>query len=314
VSDGLEQKGKNLPVVGVVIVAFNSSETISECVTSCLVDPAVASAVVVDNARETACRRIVETIGAQDPRVQYLVSDNLGFSRGCNFGVERIGSCDTVAFINPDVEVTRSLGELATRLKGSRCAIVSGRLLDPEHPEAINARPLVSFGRELLAAFVGDHRAYAVRSIGTSSAHEQEVEVGQVAGAMLLISASHFAMLNGFDEQFELYYDDVDLSARASNLGGSLLINEQWGIHHGGASAASVPSLAYCVGTVSRVRYLRKRYGNGVLTSAGVVAVACAELISRTASRRSEGQAARFQAFRLQIRELRNPGTVRVLT
>jgi len=303
-----------LPVVGVVIVAFNSSETISECVKSSLADPAVASIVVVDNASEAACKDIVEMLGSRDSRVQYLASDNVGFSRGCNLGVERIGRCDTVAFINPDVEITRSLGELATRLKGSKCAIVSGRLVDPEHPTAINARPLVSLGRELLAAVIGGHRAYAVRSVSAVPTIEQEVEVGQVAGAMLLISTSHFALLQGFDEQFELYYDDVDLSARALELGGSLLINEVWGIHHAGASAATVPSLAYCVGTVSRVRYLRKHYGHRVLTSVGVIAVACTELLSRSVTRRGEGQASRVRAFRLQIRELRSPGSVRVLT
>lgn len=303
-----------MPVVGVVIVAFNSSETISDCVKSCLVDPAVASVVVVDNASEAACKDIVEKIGFRDLRVQYLASDNVGFGRGCNLGVARIVGCDTVAFINPDVEVTRSLGELAARLNATKSAIVSGRLLDPERPTAINARPLVSLGRELLAAFIGGQRAYAVRSVSGLPTKGQEAEVGQVAGAMLLIAASDFAALHGFDEQFELYYDDVDLSARALELGGTLLINEQWGIHHGGASASTVPTLAYCVGTVSRVRYLRKHYGHGVLTSAGVVAIACAELLTRSATRRREGQAARVRAFRLQVRELRSPGSIQVLT
>jgi len=278
------------------------------------VDPAVASVVVVDNARETACKDIIEKISSRDSRLQYVASDNVGFSRGCNLGVARIARCDTVAFINPDVELTRSLGELAARLNGSECAIVSGRLLDPERPTAINARPLVSLGRELLAAFIGGTSVYAVRSVSGVPINGQEAKVGQVAGAMLLIAASNFAALHGFDEQFELYYDDVDLSARALELGGSLLINEQWGIHHGGASAATVPSLAYCVGTVSRVRYLRKHYGHSVLTSVGVMAIASAELLSRSVTRRGEGQAARVRAFRLQIRELRTPGSVQVLT
>jgi N-acetylglucosaminyl-diphospho-decaprenol L-rhamnosyltransferase len=303
-----------LSIVGVVIVAFNSSETISECVKSCLADSSVASVVVVDNAKEHVCRRIVEAIGSQDPRVVYLASDNVGFSRGCNLGVERVGYCNTIAFINPDVEVTRSLGELASRLQESKCAIVSGRLLDPEHPAGVNARPLVSIGREFLGALVGRDRAYAVRSISAVPTYEQEVEVGQVAGAMLLISASDFAILHGFDEQFELYYDDVDLCARALKLGGSLLINEAWGIHQGGASAATVPGQAYCVATVSRVRYFRKRYGQRVLTSVGVAAIACVEFMSRTVSRRSEGQAARLEAFHLQMHELRHSGSVRVLT
>ena len=303
-----------MPVVGVVIVAFNSSESIAECVTSCLADPAVATAVVVDNANEASCRSIVETIAAHDPRVRYLASDNVGFSRGCNLGVERIGSCDTFAFINPDVKVTRSLGELAARLDESRYAIVSGRLVVPERPGDVNARHLVSIGRELLAALIGGDRAYGVTSVSAIPTHGQEVEVGQVAGAMLLISRSHFERLQGFDEQFELYYDDVDLSARAIDLGGSLFINEEWGIHHGGKSAATVSGLAYCVGTISRARYLRKRYGEGILTSIGVLAVACAELVLRSLTHRREGQTARNQAFRLQLRELKHAGSVQVLS
>lgn len=300
-------------VVGVIIVAFNSSETISECVTSCLEDPAVTSAVVVDNANEAACRSIVETIAAKDPRVRYIASDNVGFSRGCNLGVERIGSCDTFAFINPDVKVTRSLGELAARLDESKYAIASGRLVVPKRPSDVNARHLVSIGRELLAAMIGGDRAYSVTNVSPIPTYGQEVEVGQVAGAMLLISRTHFGQLQGFDGQFELYYDDVDLSARALVLGGSVLINEEWGLHYGGKSAATVSGLAYCVGTVSRARYLRKRYGESILTSTGVIAVACVELVFRSLTLRNEGQTARNHAFVLQLRELKDAGSVQVL-
>ena len=299
--------------VGVVIVAFNSSETIRECLTSCLADPAVAFAVVVDNANEASCRRIVEALAVQDPRVRYVPSDNVGFSRGCNRGADLISSCDALAFINPDVKVTRSLGELATRLDRSRYAIMSGRLMVPEHPTAVNARPRVSMRRELVASLVGGGRAYALKSASAIPTHGQEIEVGQVAGAMLLISRLDFEQLRGFDEQFELYYEDVDLAARALDLGGSVLINEEWGIHDAGKSAVTVSSMAYCVFTISRARFLRKRYGRHTLTSLGVLAIACTELVSRSLTRQREGQAARNQAFFLQLRELKRAGSVRIL-
>lgn len=296
--------------VAVVIVAFNSSATIGACVASCLVDPAVSAVVVVDNSKEQECRRVLAKIVDRDPRVRYMAGDNIGFSRGCNTGAGAITPVEYLAFVNPDVELTRKLSELTPYLADSGATIISGTLRTPSHPHLLNARPLPSFGRELVGAIVGPTRAYAMR---WPSDKEPYLRVGQVAGALMLLRGDDFTRLGGFDERYELYYDDVDLSRRAEAAGGSVLLLQEWGLHHGGVSSRSVSGLAYCVGAVSRARYLRKWLGSG-RSVAMVLVLAVTEFVSRTATRQREGDRARLRALLLQLKELISPGSVRVLS
>jgi GT2 family glycosyltransferase len=122
---------------------------------------------------------------------------------------------------------------------------------------------------------------------------------------------STFRQLQGFDERFELFYDDVDMARRLEKLGGSAILHQNWGVHHAGASSSAVPTMSYVVGKVSRIRYLRKHYGRlASITSA--ITIAVLEWVTRSAVRRPEGQAARNEALRMQFRELLHPG-VRVL-
>lgn len=302
-----------MPSVGAVVVAYNSSTTIAACVQSCLADPDVVGVVVVDNAHEEACRKAVVLMAKADRRVRYEPSVNQGFGRGCNRGAEMLPKCEDVAFINPDVELTQRLGRLADYLHQSPAVILAGRLRSLDNPEHVNARRAVSRGRELLAACIGGDRAYAVTRTPSEPSADWVWPVDQVAGALFIISVVDYKRLNGFDERFELYYDDVDLCARAKFLGGVTLIDEEWGIHHGGRSAATVSCMAYCVGTVSRTRYIHKYYGCGVGTRAYLVALGVLEFVVRSATRRSEGQNARVRAIRLQFREIARPGTVKVL-
>jgi len=301
-----------IPSVGVVVVAYRSATTIGDCLSSCLDDDAVAAVVVIDNADEPACRQIVDAVAGTDPRVRYATLGNVGFARGCNEGVARLPAVDVVAFVNPDVCLHRPLGELATYLESTGATIVSARLLTAGDPAHLNARPHTSWPRELVGAVVGRDRAYRLPSATRSAPEGQPLRVSQPDGALMLLRRHDFDALGGFDDRFELYYDDVDLAARAERLAGSVLVNRTWGSHVGGVSSAAASQMAYCAGTVSRVRYLAKRYGRPV-GSAAAGAVAVVEFGVRSATRRREGQSARNAALGMQVRELRAPLSVAVL-
>ena len=67
-------------------------------------------------------------------------------------------------------------------------------------------------------------------------------------------------LMSGFDERFELYFEDVDLCDRARAAGRVLLDTRAYGTHAHGASSRTVARPSYCVFRVSRVaRRLRPR-------------------------------------------------------
>jgi GT2 family glycosyltransferase len=294
-----------VPSVGVVVVAYRSAATIAACVRSCLDDPAVAALVVVDNAADDATAQVVRSVG--DDRVAYLASTNRGFAAGCNAGAAALSEpVEWLAFVNPDVELERGLGELVGMPEVARACVVGAHVESPRSPGVPSARRGVTVRRELAKAVAGS-RAYAMEPLG-----DKAVRVDQVSGALLLVRRRDFARLEGFDERFELYYEDVDLCARATALGGCVFVARRWGRHVGGASASAAAGPAYVAGRLSRMRYLRKHSPRPV-TGVALLAMAGLEAVARTVARGREGDAARRAALRAQGREWRRPGSVRAL-
>lgn len=295
----------------VVVVAFRSSPILEGCLASLANDAAISEVVVVDNSSEIAARDVVQTITQRDRRFVYVdPAENLGFGKGSNRGVaEAHPGWTHVFFVNPDVRLTASLAPLTEELdKGA--AIVAGLLVSPDHPGSVNARPLVTIRREFSKAIIGT-RAYRMAQ---PSPDGRAVSVEQVDGALLGMSSKTFTELEGFDERFDLYYEDVDICCRAARIGDVRLVASEWGIHDGGASFATASAKAYSLNRVSRVRYLTKTYGPRPLVRFAIGAIAVAELFARSLSRQGEGSRTRNAAVRLQFRELVRPGSVDLLT
>ncbi len=293
-----------------VVVAYRSSAILGRCLDALALDPVVTEVVVVDNSSEPAAAQAVLQLHAHDDRFTYLDPDeNLGFARGCNRGaaVARPGWTHVV-FVNPDVRLTAPLTPLAQQLDDG-AAVAAGLLVSPGHPHSVNARPIATLRREFAKAVVGT-RAYRMAP-PASDGNARKVE--QVDGALLAMGSTTFRALGGFDERFELYYEDVDLCARAAAHGAILLLPAPWGVHEGGASFAAASANAYRLGRVSRVRYLRKHSGSGVAVGLAIAGIAVTEWVTRTLSRQGEGMRTRSAALRLQLRELARPGSVRLL-
>ena len=298
--------------VAVVIVAYNSAGTIRDCLAGVLDHSLATKVIVVDNSQDSATSKIVISVGEADSRVTYISAPrNLGFAGGCNLGAEHVTNSPFIAFINPDVSLNMPLDDLVDVAKASDVAIVAARLTSSRDKAGVNARPRATITRELLNALVGT-RAYRINlslcpRVGTIGRR-----VDQLDGALLVMETEVFHALGGFDERFELYYEDVDICVRAGFLGGCVLLDVQCGTHVGGVSSSSVSALAFCLLKVSRVRYLRKHYafpGVGLLAAL----IACLEFVTRSVGRKSEGAVARRQALTLQLTEVRRPGSANLL-
>lgn len=297
------------PRVLVVVVAYNSSATLDACVGSVLRDSSVVELIVVDNSSDPESSRIVEARRVVDVRIRYLdPGTNTGFARACNLGVAAAeANWSHVFFVNPDVELAERLDLLA--LSGPKpLGIVAARLYSPDHPSSANIRPIATRLRELAKAIVGT-RAYRVDLAGDKPV----ICAAQVDGALLGMNKSTYLELGGFDERFELYYEDVDICRRANLAGVCHFVTKIWGTHVGGASSGSTRGAAYTMSRISRVRYLRKFYGDGVGTTGIAGLIAVVEFVSRSITRQAEGPEIRRRALRLQSQELRHPGTVRIL-
>jgi GT2 family glycosyltransferase len=213
-----------------------------------------------------------------------------------------------VTFLNPDVVLERSLLELVESCVEGEPQLVAGGLVSGRGSHHLgNARRPVTFTRELQRCVVGSRVSEHPIAAGRG-----RVAVTQVDGAFLMGSRDFLDGLAGFDERFELYFEDVDLCDRARAVDRVVLDTRCYGTHAGGRSSRRVAAASYCVFRVSRVRYLAKRAGARGGMAALVLTLV--EVLARSLTRQPEGWRVRLRALGLVAREVVHPGTVRVLS
>ena len=291
------------PAVCAVVVAYGDMGGLKRCITALRDCPGVSIIVVVDNGGDRLIELACRALGAiyVDPGA------NVGYARGANLAVEVVqASISHVLIVNPDL-VLHDLATVLRALQQSEAAIATGCLRRADGSLELNCRVVATPFREFLGAVLGT-RVYASHAPTLDGAVES---VEQAAGSLLLMKRETWEILRGFDERFELYYEDVDLCRRANGEGGVVRVRAIVADHVGGASYRKNRSQAYVALRISRLRYLRKWYG----TRGAFVAffLTLIEVMSRGVTRQKEGWRTRMAAVVAQTRELSEPGTISAL-
>lgn len=215
--------------VGVAVVTFNSSLDIAECLIS-LCKAKADTVVVLDNGSSVEEERRTREICSHFENVNYIASkDNLGFGAGVNLAVNALAEAlkedDFIWIVNPDCVVDeRSLRRLQAALLQEHFDIVS--------PQIITGDP----GSEAKVWFNGgslDLRSFRTihHGIGSPAAERHtEAPCTFITGAAVFTRLSTWRRLEGFVEDYFLYWEDADLSYRSTTLD----------LHLGVVSGASV--------------------------------------------------------------------------
>ncbi len=170
-----------------------------------------------------------------------------------------------MVFLNPDSQVDpRSILALAAVLESDRQVGVLGpKLVDVHGHLQYSQRRFPSFRTSLAAAFFIPRIRPTIRwSLDIADAASYQV-VGSpdwVSGACLAIRRDVLEATGGFDEQFFMYHEDMDLCQRVRNIGFDVRYEPSICIVHvGGASRPRVELIP--VMTRSALIYARKHGG-----------------------------------------------------
>jgi GT2 family glycosyltransferase len=129
----------------------------------------------------------------------------------------RLVKGDFFCVLNPDIRLTDNpfpaLVELAER---ERVGVVAPRICNGAGEREDSARCFPTL-RELLGKFFGGKSAAVPDTAGVCAPD-------WVAGMFMLFPTSVFREMNGFDERYFLYYEDVDLCARLALAGYKRLV------------------------------------------------------------------------------------------
>ena len=236
------------PALDVVVVAYNSESALRRSLPAARQIPGVDRIVVVNNGAD-ASSAVAAEYGAE----VLDRPDNPGFGAGQNLGFGQ-GQAPYVLSLNPDAEpvprgVVAGLEWLETH---SEVAAVQGVITNranglPERSQGRELGPIHLLGRALglrallrIDAVAAHARRSRVMRDHVDRVPEKPTEVEALAATAVLIRRSAFCSVDGFDERFFLYGEDMDLCRRLRAGGWRLVaLPDPWALHTSGDSSGS---------------------------------------------------------------------------
>jgi GT2 family glycosyltransferase len=194
---------------------------------------------------------------------------NNGFSNGCNFGAA-IATGNHFLFLNPDTKLTLEALEtlLQTAVSHPEIGILSCLQINENNVFYKQNNLFPALGR-----FFGISRAI-FRKLNKAKLEKRFNTTTDlfypdwVTGAVVFISRNWFDKIKGWNEDYWLYFEDVDLCKKVSDLGGKVAVTRKATIfhQHGGASRLNVKTKALTKTEViiSKHVYISNQFSTGI--------------------------------------------------
>lgn len=195
-----------------VVVNYGSSALLRENLVASVASCGPEFVVVVDNPTTDEERQRVRALASEQGWSLVESGSNRGFGGGMNLGVARAQQLGAREFLllNPDARIDGTAWEtLRSRLTPD--TLVAPRIVDGAGRRWFDGADV----------YLSDGR-----TMGSSRRAErpQEEHWEWLTGACLLIDDALWRQVGGFDEDYFLYWEDVDLSRRVVSAGGRLLV------------------------------------------------------------------------------------------
>lgn len=234
--------------LSIIIVNYKGWNALEECLDSLehiRSEKLALEVIVIDNCSNDNKFEIFKTKYSNFNFI--LNSGNNGFANGCNVGAANTTS-EYYLFLNPDTKVTQQDLEnyFQAYLDHSEIALLSCLQID-EKGNLYKQNNLLPTA----VTFFGIPRAIykklfqsKIKKIFNNTAEFLYPE--WVTGAVVLISKSWFDKVKGWNEDYWMYMEDVDLCKRVSDNGGKIAVLKSATIFHkhGGASRINVVTKA----------------------------------------------------------------------
>lgn len=288
------------PGVDVVVVSYNSRDSLRDCVAP-LAGLAGVTVIVADNASPDDSLEVVADL----PVRRLALPRNGGFSYGCNRGW-RAGSSEYVLFLNPDAIVDRAaIDAMCVALDAEpTVGAVAPRIVDADGALHYSLRrfpsTLCSLAQALYLYRLAPLARWSDELVRDRSAYERRGSAEWVSGACVMVRRSALEEIEGFDEGFFLYSEDTDICRRLWDAGHAVRFEPAAVCRHEGGASAPRDSLAHILAT-SRIRYARKHGGRSAEAGARL-AIALASAVRFVAARGgAAGRAGQLRSLRAAL-------------
>ena len=233
-----------------VIVSYNTCAYLRNCLSSLYSNPPARSweVIVIDNGSSDGSISMVEALF---PHVTMIANGrNIGYARANNQGAG-VSRGRYLLFLNPDTVLLEPVDALVEFMDSHRdCGALGGKVLNPDGTPQSACRSfpslrLLPFGRESPLTRLMPANRWSEKLLCKSMDFERLNLVDAVGGVFMMVRKEVFDQIGGFNEEYFLYVEDIDLCYRIKKSGWKIHYCP-WSsvVHFGGRSTRSVGSRA----------------------------------------------------------------------
>jgi len=253
----------------IILVNWNSGDQLRNCLQS--IEKAKKSnfnlkeVIIVDNASIDNSLDNIKDIKLPIKIIKN--SKNYGFAKACNIGSKEAKG-DFILFLNPDMIIFEdtfvNLFNYINEHDKLEIGIYGIQLLDENGNIQKTCARFPSLWNLIVRSMGLDKvnpkifKSYRMEEWN----HKDTKEVNHVIGAFFLVKKHLFKELDGFDEKFFVYIEDLDFSKRAYDLGyRTVYITQAQAYHKGGGTSERVKGKRLFYNSQSRLIYAFKHFG-----------------------------------------------------
>ncbi|OOG36368.1 glycosyltransferase family 2 protein [Rhodanobacter sp. C05] len=223
--------------ISVIVVSADSGPMLRECVRQLLTSNLSLELILVDNASRDGVPAAIERAYAHDARLKVIYNHrNLGFGPAVNLAAKQAKG-QAFLVLNPDCQLQEGdLHRLLTVLANKpKAGVIGAVVCDADgrpDPASWRRDPLLHRALNSMLGRAGEH-------VNMDAEIPAEViEAEAISGAVMLMPRAMFQRLGGFDEDYFLHCEDLDLCRRVRDLGYQVLLAGDVRVAHGKGSSS----------------------------------------------------------------------------
>ncbi len=220
--------------ISIIILSYNTKDLTLRCIETIFqFVKEDFEIIVVDNASDDGSVESIKKLKSSN--VKIIVNDsNVGFAKGCNIGAKHAKG-EYLLFLNSDTEFTEEgvLSRLIKLFENKKVAAAGGLMLNSDNSYQRSFGSFYTLPHVAKMLFLGEKSELALQKLSTIQ------ETDWVSGGFMVVKKEAFEKVDGFDEGYFMYVEDVDICYRLRKVGYIVVVDPLARILHVGQGSSN---------------------------------------------------------------------------
>ena len=204
--------------LSIIIVNYNGKHFLKDCIESINIYCSSISyeIIIIDNNSKDGSQKFIRS-NYSEIRL-FEEKANLGFGEANNIGVKNAKG-ENILLLNNDTILLQDIKLVVEEIKKKDIGAVGVKMLNGNKEYTLSVGKFPKPLNLLKLSNLNDKRKEFI----TGNFNKRRYEVDWISGSFMMIKKENWDLVNGFDEDFFMYVEDVDLCKRISDLGEKII-------------------------------------------------------------------------------------------